>query len=495
MLALIPFFIAFYYFYYRQQRNISESLIIKNDISFFIVFYTCLVIWSIIWHPDIWGAITFGELVCLTFSIIWGGYFIYFVFRRLKIKYIISETCSEINDLLQTLDCCYWGNFVEPILCEDLIWKFEILFQVLYYAVDKKINIIYEESLKQMQTTICLLNEVLLNNAEFAQDSEMSNIINSLHSIYAHILKRYVKLCILLYSNQQYSEFKKTRDTLFEFYPKKITEMSDNSSIDILDEFFYSFGVIGLYLSGESRNEFQSFVKEVEQICNPGLERLEFCAFFKALLVKTIENDDLKFLTELCYLQNLFLNQIASSCKNLRKRNFMDNDEKGINPEIEMAIENKIKDSNSTEYYRGILLYVLLQAAVKTIELGLYGQTGFLVKYIVSNYASSDIQVIIRRLVAHDVYNDNKLNDMCKKLKSNFLINPQTAWYCMKKLVLLLRAQQLFRCQSNQKEAEILEFNLIEDRAPEFDKKYCIDKIINVGEAYGMLAINRKWFR
>lgn len=86
---------------------------------------------------------------------------------------------------------------------------------------------------------------------------------------------------------------------------------------------------------------------------------------------------------------------------------------------------------------------------------------------------------------------------MCltKKLKVYFSINPQTAWYCMKKLILLLRAQQLFRFQSSSDKKKILDFDIVSDKAQEFDKQYCIDKIINVGDSYGMLAINRKWFR
>lgn len=490
LLALIPFFIAFYYFYYRQQRSISESLIIKNNTSFFMVLYTSFVIWSIIWHPDISGDITLGQLICLISSIIWGGYFIQFVFKRLKVKRIIIETCSEIRKLLHVLKCLYWGNFIENILFEDLMWKFEILFQVLYYTVSKKINIIYESSLSQMKSSICLLNVMLLNSVKFAQQNEISN---SSSLLYNHILKRYVQLCILLYDNQQYSEFEKTVDTLFEFYPEQIAKMQDDSFMAILDEFFYSFWVIGIYLSSRNRSDFQNFVKKVERICLPGQERLEFCVFFKALLVKAVENDDLKFLTELCYLQKLFLDSIVD----INEKKLPGYKSEDFQKKIGLTIVNAIQDLKTKSYYEGILLYALLQAAVKTIELGLYGQTGFLVKYIVSNYKTSELQIVIYHLINHEVYKDEKLNSMCltKKLKVYFSINPQTAWYCMKKLILLLRAQQLFRFQSSSDKKKILDFDIVSDKAQEFDKQYCIDKIINVGDSYGMLAINRKWFR
>ena len=452
--------------------------------------YTSFVIWSIIWHPDISDTVTFGGLICLASSIIWGGGFINFVFKRLKVKYIISETCSEIDELLRSVNLFYWGKFIETILFEELKWKFEILFQVLYYAIGKNINIIYVESLSQVMASICLLNSVILSSAEIEQRNE---VFNSSIVLYKHILKRYVQLCILLYNSQQYSDFERTIDTLFEFYPKRIAELSDDSSIDFLDEFFCSFWAIGIYLSSKNRSDFQNFVKKILRICNPGQERLEFCVFFKALLVRAVENDDLKFLTELCYLQKLFLDDIANISEKILAGDKSEDSQK----EIELTIKNAMQDLKPKKYYEGILLYALLQAVVKTIELGSYRQTGFLVKYIVSNYEMSELRNVICHLIAHDVYKDEKLNSMelTKKLKVYFSINPQTAWYCMKKLILLLRAQQLFRFQSSSDKKKILDFDIVSDKAQEFDKQYCIDKIINVGNSYGMLAINRKWFR
>ena len=73
-------------------------------------------------------------------------------------------------------------------------------------------------------------------------------------------------------------------------------------------------------------------------------------------------------------------------------------------------------------------------------------------------------------------------------LNLDFLINKHTAEYCLKKLTLLLRIQQWYRNVN----AKYIPLNIFQDDSGfenKFDKEYCLNKILNVGNEYGLLAL------
>lgn len=161
-----------------------------------------------------------------------------------------------------------------------------------------------------------------------------------------------------------------------------------------------------------------------------------------------------------------------------------------------MQCKKKRKDLKKTsKYYQGVLAFSLIQAGVKTIELSQYTLTGFLVKYIVTNFNYEEISNAICNVLDKKIYQDEKLNslELTKLLNVYFSINPKTAVYCMKKLILLIQAQQEFQYNNNN---GIISFNILNEYSGDafykndnFTVMYCIEKILSVSDKYGLLAL------
>ena len=80
---IIPLLITLYYFYYRQQRAISESYLTRNDISVLKLGLSVFLAILAIYINNIKGVTTIGTVVVCLGAIIWSGLFVKFVFNHL----------------------------------------------------------------------------------------------------------------------------------------------------------------------------------------------------------------------------------------------------------------------------------------------------------------------------------------------------------------------------------------------------------------------------
>ena len=101
MIGYIPVLLALYYFYYRQQRNVSESYILKTDITFFNLFCTMLLISAIVLSGRIECRISLFQGFTLIGTVIWSVSFTIFVFRRLRVNFLITRAGEEIVQCLE----------------------------------------------------------------------------------------------------------------------------------------------------------------------------------------------------------------------------------------------------------------------------------------------------------------------------------------------------------------------------------------------------------
>lgn len=166
-----------------------------------------------------------------------------------------------------------------------------------------------------------------------------------------------------------------------------------------------------VYFLSRDRDKFQDVILSVNRLSLKSPEIIKNIIVYRALLISTVESDNLSMLTEICYLQKRYINDIE--VRGMAKRGIY----------------------STSKYYNGMMLYVLVQTAVKTIELGQYDINGFLIKYIVSNYKCDILAEICEKIIENDIVFDRELKreSLYDRLGVNFRINLDKSFYFFKK--------------------------------------------------------------
>ncbi len=211
------------------------------------------------------------------------------------------------------------------------------------------------------------------------------------------------------------------------------------------------------------------------------------------MIVDSIEKNDTRLLTEVCYLDNNLIDSFEKIDENSQRV------KNSAQHSIDKSLVNLIKGAkvhttsfkkNKVNRYKGIFLFILIQAAVKGIELGHYPAVGFIIKYIVSTYDSKLINNTYSKVQEQDSFNDDKLDNykLAKTIDSNFYINTETAIYCLKKFTLLLYLQQKYT-----QKRELIHLNIFSNDTSQSDDtfsfEYCFKKIQAVKDKYGLIFL------
>lgn len=503
---VVPFVITLFYFYFRQQRNVSESYLVHNDLSSSKLLFGFILLELMVAYGSAFkqgsengsAPILYGNLLCLVGVLVWIIYFVRFVFNMLKADSLVEKSNKEIKRLEAIISILpllvekkLEKFFNYDLILRELNWKFEVLYQEIFYIVDKNLNITYKKA-----NTYLIENLIYLKS--LSDKISESGYSDEYHDLYVNVLKNHRRLFALLHEKNRRKEEYEILFSMFNFYPSVLASIEDDQMFgQVVDEFYCQFWGIALELSENNRSEFLKFINELMNRVKYPQEKRNICVVLKSLMVKAVEKENLSFLTELCYLQIKFVNHL------INEQNQQPYDDKIENISIKLrnianALQKRRKDlKNSPKYYQGILAFSLIQAGVKTIELSQYTLTGFLVKYIVTNFNYEEISNAIYNVLDKKIYQDEKLNslELTKLLNVYFSINPRTAVYCMKKLILLIQAQQEFQYNNN---SGIISFNILQKyngdefyRNDNFTVNYCIEKILSVDNKYGLLALKQ----
>lgn len=503
---VVPFVITLFYFYFRQQRNVSESYLVHNDLSSSKLLFGFILLELMVAYGSAFkqgsengsAPILYGNLLCLVGVLVWIIYFVRFVFNMLKADSLVEKSNKEIKRLEAIISILpllvekkLEKFFNYDLILRELNWKFEVLYQEIFYIVDKNLNITYKKANTYLIENLIYLKLLSDKISESGYSDEYLDL-------YVNVLKNHRRLFALLHEKNRRKEEHEILFSMFNFYPSVLASIEDDQMFgQVVDEFYCQFWGIALELSENNRSEFLKFINELMNRVKYPQEKRNICVVLKSLMVKAVEKENLSFLTELCYLQIKFVNHL------INEQNQQPYDDKIENISIKLrnianALQKRRKDlKNSPKYYQGILAFSLIQAGVKTIELSQYTLTGFLVKYIVTNFNYEEISNAIYNVLDKKIYQDEKLNslELTKLLNVYFSINPRTAVYCMKKLILLIQAQQEFQYNNN---SGIISFNILQKyngdefyRNDNFTVNYCIEKILSVDNKYGLLALKQ----
>lgn len=423
------------------------------------------------------------------------GLFLYVFLQSMLQSALFSYAISLVQKLTKNIYLVFFTFLfflLNPIF---QIWGISFVKDTMYYIGFLWFVLIIIRILEFQEIQIIKIGIYLKSLSDKISESGYSD---EYLDLYVNVLKNHRRLFALLHEKNRRKEEHEILFSMFNFYPSVLASIEDDQMFgQVVDEFYCQFWGIALELSENNRSEFLKFINELMNRVKYPQEKRNICVVLKSLMVKAVEKENLSFLTELCYLQIKFVNHL------INEQNQQPYDDKIENISIKLrnianALQKRRKDlKNSPKYYQGILAFSLIQAGVKTIELSQYTLTGFLVKYIVTNFNYEEISNAIYNVLDKKIYQDEKLNslELTKLLNVYFSINPRTAVYCMKKLILLIQAQQEFQYNNN---SGIISFNILQKyngdefyRNDNFTVNYCIEKILSVDNKYGLLALKQ----
>ncbi|MFD9363396.1 hypothetical protein ACFWAE_16255, partial [Priestia megaterium] len=195
---------------------------------------------------------------------------------------------------------------------------------------------------------------------------------------------------------------------------------------------------------------------------------------YKYLLMKLVNKDQLKPLTNLVYT-------------------FIEENE---NNETKETLRMKLH----TDYMRVSKFVILLQILIKSIEISNYQTTGFLIKFLVTNFNNKDIarglKVLKNNRVAFTkVFEDQSEIKGLEGIRDipvpAIKINDETFEYCYKKAFILIYGQQMYSYRQKIWYVDTMKplatVNLKEEFENYLSSGYIISKIIKASSKYGLL--------
>lgn len=455
--------------------------------------FTEMIIFLSIMVGKIENNLSLCDVILLLIAASWMIGFVGYVFHRLKINFFLEISMDYFNAEIEILKKLYyyeWSNYLfKRHIYMDINNRIEIIYQILEYIINKNTNIIYNKySSEIMKNFMCLKDFIGLEytgkkiviHSLNDSDTKMGDIVDyGLYDVFRNILRFHKKICILLYENYRNSDYDEAWNFLINIYPIHLHWDPTNEAVQkIVNEIFKTYWSLAVYFLSRDRDKLQDVILGVNRFSLKSPEIIKNIIVYRALLISTVESNDLSMLTEICYLQNRYINDIEG--REIAKRGIY----------------------RLSKYYKGMMLYVLVQTAVKTIELGQYDINGFLIKYIVSNYECDMLVEVCEKIIENDIVFDRELKreSLYDRLGVNFRINLDTSFYFFKKFLLLLRIQ--YKCRCNDEKCDSIKSVFIKagskywNKNKRFDDKYCIEKILSVRKEYGMLSLNKfgeKW--
>ncbi|EJR82311.1 hypothetical protein ACQKNT_27290 [Bacillus cereus] len=445
---------AIYVFTHREQKSVSPSASTDNHKNLMVTAVICLMIFNIIF-----GYLTINEytrllnesgyepslvitknlmskitLLCLT-----HGLLLYLVVNFIKYLYKTMSVDSMLEDSVKqaqkSLDDVLYTYRVEEqdkpeeseetekpeeqnkrkesrkirgfeeLLIERyrrLHFSFESVFQNLKFAAEHNMNKEFEENISEFKS------EVL---DKIRGECDKYNDIKDIHhylltkdkkefiDLYNSALRSNLALVSNLIKNQRYNKAKEVVSLYFYMYISnnptlsKIFKISLNDFLDFIDT--------------NDERQLLILLDGINEI-----PKLEALVIYKFLLMKMVNKNQLKNLTNVVY---------------------------------------SFKNENEQEpFTKNSVIVILLQNLIKSIEISNYQITGFLVKFLITNFLGEDLAkglMILKkkRDSFSSVLEEGEIIEgISENGVSTIKINDETFDYCFKKALILLYGQHLY---------------------------------------------------
>jgi hypothetical protein len=465
-----------YYFYFKEQRAVSESFMTDVEVPILNVFVVCCIGSGLLFLDTENRKIdTVFDLIYLMILAFWVAVFIRNLMQRLRPKFIMEKAVEEAEVCMHIILAVSKGKIKmknhEQALHRRLNLAFEIYYQILTYAIQKNVHEIIQEGIASSEKLFGLLNEIIKEKAEDVTPEDL------FYYNFRLILRNHKNFCVSLHEDKRSIEFQDALQLFFRYYPQGLDLTDDGKNLLIIDEFFKTYWSMLLYFISSNRNIFQRIADEILVINKLDNEATDIVLTLRALIINSVDEDNLTHLVETCYLQKKLVDNMYK----------LENLSKGNDFFSRLNISSKKRRSQN---YEGMQLYVLFQAMIKATELSQYKMVGFLIKYVASNYKPDMINNVYDNVLQNEGYIDPRLHveEFFKRLGVKFNINRETVVYCLKKVVILLRLQEMHLSRITVD--EMISLDIFGDGKDMFSFQYCLKKVLSVKEQYGMVSLN-----
>lgn len=465
-----------YYFYFKEQRAVSESFMTDVEVPILNIFVVCCIGSGLLFLDTENKKIdTVFDLIYLMILAFWVAVFIRNLMQRLRPKFIMEKAVEEAAVCMHIILAVSKGKIKmknhEQALHRRLNLAFEIYYQILTYAIQKNVHEIIQEGIASSEKLFGLLNEIIKEKAEDVTPEDL------FYYNFRLILRNHKNFCVSLHEDKRSIEFQDALQLFFRYYPQGLDLTDDGKNLLIIDEFFKTYWSLLLYFISSNRNIFQRIADKMLVINKLDNEATDIVLTLRALIINSVDEDNLTHLVETCYLQKKLVDNMYE----------LENLSKGNDFFSRLNIGSKERRSQN---YEGMQLYVLFQAMIKATELSQYKMVGFLIKYVASNYKPDMINNVYDNVLQNEGYIDPRLHveEFFKRLGVKFNINRETVVYCLKKVVILLRLQEMHLSRITVD--EMISLDIFGDGKDMFSFQYCLKKVLSVKEQYGMVSLH-----
>ncbi|WP_400162944.1 hypothetical protein ACAF76_008530 [Brevibacillus sp. TJ4] len=492
----LPISITLYVFAFREQKASSVSGIYSRNLSLIIfvlisvimIPYGKFLVHSMV--PDVAdgqfnstylhsGRIT-TWLILAAIAVVFGARMLKETIRSVNIRWLLHDINMEINDSIFKM-LFAWTKKQRVTLYPTCHMYIESLYQLFTIASEKNMNEVYDDNYKKWTGILAkLFQSPRLDFVDSTTRYEylLSKEKSGFQSLYKSILRNHISLILSLSKNNKVEEAHNAIKTFFELVPR---------SEELYSIYLTSLHELSVLLADDNVIGIHPILNEIEQISSNSDFKNGLVFIYKALLIRAVQKNDVKAISSFAY----------SLSKCIEKEEFSLTKES-----VDQAID-KLKNSlgqkitsnnftqtssivrNSTLENAGI--FVLLQAALKSIELAHYSSTGFLIKFMVTNYDPNIFNFTFKRFCKHKGANNPFISQRQEysKINVSFNFNDKTLEYCTKKLVILVYGQQMYVKEKN------IDFGYVPNTFIEESLASCsyldhlLDNIKKVGDKYG----------
>lgn len=426
---LISLLSAIYVFTHREQKAISPSgstdvyknTLVAKVISLIIInlTFTWLITNeynNLLSDPDYFVSLRITEqlilkLIVIGVSIVFLVWqiliLIKYLFRTMQVDKMLSDSVKQTFEILNSI---YHFHRIEKYaeLLEERYKKFhfslESVFQNLKFAADHNMNKEFEENIENFKKIFDFLNSQVSKEVEAIHISTflLRHDKVKFSQVYQSAIRSNLSLIANLLKNQHYNKAKtltslyikmynKNDDELVKIYKKSLVEFLD--VIDVNDE-----RQISIYLE-----------------CLKALPENKTHVAFNFLLMKLVNKNQLRNLTNVVYV-------------------------------LKNNIENKKR-------YTISVVIIIIQNLLKSIEISNSSITGFLVKFLFTNFSGKDVSRGLKSLKRNpkaftSVLEDKEVIEGINENEAYAIVsNGETFTYCYQKAFILLYAQHIFTIQ------------------------------------------------
>lgn len=499
----IPIISALYYFVYREQKNIS----LRDQHFVYLLLYFSISVSSIILSiilkvikQDSSGQVFFMEhehkiiysLILYSLAIIFLFLVIFSSLRGINLQYQLKKSRKNLSS---KMEMAYYVK--NPTIAKNIYPSihnnFESIFQILDYTRTNKMDKLFKDELDEFSVLLQGIWEQSPGNLSNIYPKElMSKNEDDFRLLYSALVKNIGNLFLNVHNDNKLTEVETTLEILKSLEPNKVPELYPN--------YFKSIERIAINALNKNDIPFEKILKFLESFSY--LEKSEnaidningVVLIYQSLLKFATMSNDVKKVTSITYSLHTIKNslEVSGSKETEVYKLFM--------------LSSLSKNPNMAHETEDFILFTLFQGLLKSIELGNYGVTGQLIKRITTDFKGGHINNIFKIFYesrgnlnnAYPRIIDTKIdNNPFNDLITDYAFNQSSFDYCAQKLVFLLLGQE---CLIILDHISFTEFYRNSHSFIEFDYfkpeylDYIAQKIINVGDDYGLIFIKKDNF-